>query len=447
MSSGPHLLLYFYCTMMKKLFSRQTNFASNISKRRSTSISGRATLEATKAFVQKSGLKLFHQFNTSGLYVTPVIHGSPSEFESLNDRKYADILLKRAIMNNKSNCIVVYHCHDNPPTETSTDAPKVWSTTGLSELLLDSQYGLKREELVVGANLGHACSTLDIYNRLSEASRLTNLEYFDFAFVKISDAVLKHKPHYIKESFTALQNLCEDEKMQFFGLEMNIIPYIYHSPILKSFGEFSPFPSNFEEDLAQHNSAFADLVIYPVSPTIGIPTTYPMLDPSPDKFDISLIGERGADLKRRFTRAASHALTCVRGLGDPNGNEDEESIAEMMRLEEERQDSRDQSSNLHGISWYLVEGLIEPPADQLINSALDHLCPRLASTPLLQEKALRCVFSVGMDLVMLESEVSAALGPLRLEPQHMLSSLESDAVFGTLAMPDLAALVAEDRAE
>jgi len=96
------------------------------------------------------------------------------------------------------------------------------------------------------------------------------------------------------------------------------------------------------------------------------------------------------------------------------------------------------------ISQSSVEGLLEPTADQLIKSALDELCPRLASSPRLQEKALRCVFSVGMDLVMLQSEVSAALGPLRLEPQQILSSQESDAVFGTLAMPDLAAMADEE---
>jgi len=184
MSSGPHNLFYVFCPVMPtKLYHLIKRYYSESTRL----ISGRATLTATKAFVQKSGLKLFHKFDSSGLYVTPIIHGSPSEFESINDRKYADILLKRAIINNKSNCVVTYHCHDNPPTATNTtnSSAKIWSTTGLSELLSDSKYGLKREEVVVGANLGHACSALEIYNRLSEASRLTNLEYFDFAFIEV----------------------------------------------------------------------------------------------------------------------------------------------------------------------------------------------------------------------------------------------------------------------
>ena len=33
-----------------------------------------------------------------------------------------------------------------------------------------------------------------------------------------------------------------------------------------------------------------------------------------------------------------------------------------------------------------MDGLIPPPVDGLISSALDELCPQLVSTPLLQEK-------------------------------------------------------------
>jgi len=39
------------------------------------------------------------------------------------------------------------------------------------------------------------------------------------------------------------------------------------------------------EDLYLKNFEYADLVAYPLSPTIAYPSTYPMLDPNPEDCD------------------------------------------------------------------------------------------------------------------------------------------------------------------
>lgn len=40
------------------------------------------------------------------------------------------------------------------------------------------------------------------------------------------------------------------------------------------------------EDLYLKNFEYADLVAYPLSPTIAYPSTYPMLDPNPEDCDM-----------------------------------------------------------------------------------------------------------------------------------------------------------------
>lgn len=73
----------------------------------------------------------------------------------------------------------------------------------------------------------------------------------------------------------------------------------------------------------------------------------------------------------------------------------------------------------------------------MLGKALDTLCPPLQTTSRLEDKALRCVFSVGVEAVLLQAEISAMLGPLNLRTADMISSDETSKVFGTLVIPDL----------
>ena len=75
--------------------------------------------------------------------------------------------------------------------------------------------------------------------------------------------------------------------------------------------------------------------------------------------------------------------------------------------------------------------------ERTIANVLDSLCPKLKSSRKLQSKALRCVFSIGIDAVVLDSECSAQMGKLTLRPEDFLSSDDSHEVFGSFMMPDL----------
>ena len=67
----------------------------------------------------------------------------------------------------------------------------------------------------------------------------------------------------------------------------------------------------------------------------------------------------------------------------------------------------------------------------MINKTLDQLCPPLASTPLLQDKCLRVVFSVGVETVIIDAMTYAHIGKLSLQPKDMLASDDTEDVFGS----------------
>lgn len=70
-----------------------------------------------------------------------------------------------------------------------------------------------------------------------------------------------------------------------------------------------------------------------------------------------------------------------------------------------------------------------------IAAQLDALCPPLSSTPRLQDKAIRAVLSIGVDVVVVDADCSAAMGPLGLLPADLLTSDDTDSLFGYFMIP------------
>jgi hypothetical protein len=83
---------------------------------------------------------------------------------------------------------------------------------------------------------------------------------------------------------------------------------------------------------------------------------------------------------------------------------------------------------------HLVSGLRSRDDEEYLGELLNEYCPQLRSTPRLQDKALRCVFSVGVDVVILDAELSAMAGKLALRPEDMLPSSATDKIFGNFSM-------------
>jgi hypothetical protein len=149
--------------------------------RNASVIKGKATIDGTLGFVSKSNLKLHHRFDKSGLYINPIIHGSPKP-TCKKDKKYYDSVLKHAVLKNRSNCVVVY--------DHNTANGKPWHTDTMS-VIISHESGVKREEIVTIANLGYAADAPEMYRRLADASRLSGIQHIDMAFFEVNSIYMK----------------------------------------------------------------------------------------------------------------------------------------------------------------------------------------------------------------------------------------------------------------
>ncbi len=140
-------------------------------------VTGRASSAMTQAFVSSSKLHFYHKFERSQLYINPIIHGAPA-FNNIEDHDYIELLTKRAVLKNRSNCLVVYQ---HLPQ-------KSYYFKGMRSLFnIDPQ--LSRQHLVAMANIGKPTITAEVFRRLTEACELSQLEYIDFAYFEVSKKI------------------------------------------------------------------------------------------------------------------------------------------------------------------------------------------------------------------------------------------------------------------
>ena len=265
----------------------------------------------------------------------------------------------------------------------------------------------------------------------------------------------------------------------------------------------------------------ANLILYPISPTIAFPSTFPMLEVNPtvwneDTFGeysrnciicvllllgvlcefikimlcllqpaCSSLGEQPSEENRKFTRGAVNPLLCRMGWEHNRKDQDPRLLAVRDEAEEERlrneeleeedeeeeqevvtgmeavvvaarngslqageaaDDAEDESvavqlsSNNYDEKEFmpdmpLVSGLYSSRVERLLADSLDNLCPSLTSTPLLQEKALRVVFSQGVEVMIIDAEHSAMLGKLKLAYDELLTPEETLGVIENFQIP------------
>lgn len=138
--------------------------------------SGKATPTGTKEFIQRSELPMFLQLEKSQLSLGPVIHGSVRDWHSRPEvtDEYIHLLALKAVAENFVNTLVVYE-HG----ETS----KEYAIKDINNLLQEAE--VKREELVLIANLGRLRGDIDVQARLQRALELTKLETIDLAYFEV----------------------------------------------------------------------------------------------------------------------------------------------------------------------------------------------------------------------------------------------------------------------
>ena len=82
----------------------------------------------------------------------------------------------------------------------------------------------------------------------------------------------------------------------------------------------------------------------------------------------------------------------------------------------------------------LLSGLSHPETEEYFGKELDDHCVLLETTPKLQDKAMRIVLSVGCEVVIIDSELSACLRKLTLNPLDLLTADETNDIFGNFGI-------------
>lgn len=129
----------------------------------------------------------------------------------------------------------------------------------------------------------------------------------------------------------ALEDLCAAGSLQSFGVRSSIAPYNQHKPIVSETGKWLVYNGALEE--LSKAMKYMDMVVYPVSPSIGLPATYPLLDGPHDVREMELgpDGKPLVDFSSEFENAAE-------GEGDEDDDEDLLDEDDDEDLDEEDED-------------------------------------------------------------------------------------------------------------
>ena len=121
-------------------------------------------------------------------------------------------------------------------------------------------------------------------------------------------------------------------------------------------------------------------------------------------------------------------LICFPGLGV--SKDDDEDVKEAIAMFDGQQEGDKESPYEASSEVILLSGIHPAPYEAKLAEEFDDLCPAVANSRYLEDKALRAVFSVGIEAVLMDSETSARIGPLRLRAEDMIPSEETDDLFG-----------------
>lgn len=387
----------------------------------SVRLPGQADHVATKQFISESGLPLSHTFSKSGLVINPIIHGPPRliyddelKKKRLLHTDMADDQLAYAIIEHLCNCVYVYNYY--------SDIDTVWSSKMVSKLVKEYDM-LPRESIVTVAGLGRVASRDIMVGRLEEAYQATGLQNIDMVMIECdSDTFNKHNDS-LNHIVELLDAMVTAGNLKTYGIYVNVEPYCYHNPAIRETGSLQTMGVFLEDRIVNNHLPNCDLIAYSITPSNTIPATYPMLDQDPDEIDLENTQYESFELKRKHTRASVNPFTCYPGL---KGH---------MNLEDVESSIPPHESQVHGEPTILVDQMIHPVMHAAASQILDELCPQLQSTKKIHEKVLRAVLSVGVDVVIVDSTVSSVIGKLNLKPSALLTSHDTDDIFGNFAIP------------
>ena len=220
-----------YSTTRSLLSTLKKQPTMNHGSKSHSTIAGKATPAGTEQFVKAAKLPLYHKFHLSQLSINPLIHGPPRPTlnqQAINPDSFqsGDRWLTKAV-HQKVNCLYVYKHY------VGNDCWAVSPTT-LSTIMTG---GKNRNSFVTVAGLGFATNRVQLVHRLDEALSRTSLEYIDMAIIECDSATFGGENSdfdLLNDSLEALESLCQEGRLQSYGLNISVPPYTHHTPPIRS---------------------------------------------------------------------------------------------------------------------------------------------------------------------------------------------------------------------
>lgn len=189
-------------------------------------VPGRATTDGTQRFLALSQLQLYHKFEMSNLFISPVIHGPPRSSVGASSENDDNCMIA-AVGANGSNCIYTYN----------RTSQGIWHSKNLAAMC---RKGIPREGLVAVANLGDVRDAMMLPDQVYEAQRLTDLEALDIVTVaypydfifdicgnSIDDINIRDEFQMV---MGVLEGMAASSMFSSYGLVVAFPPYTHHTP-------------------------------------------------------------------------------------------------------------------------------------------------------------------------------------------------------------------------
>ncbi|RYH05162.1 hypothetical protein EON65_45480 [archaeon] len=133
------------------------------------------------------------------------------------------------------------------------------------------------------------------------------------------------------------------------------------------------------------------------------------------------------------TNPASHPTRPPRNI--------QEAIARLDEIEKTREQSSQSTitpilSSPHPSSpLLLISGLLASADEAAVHAELDRLCPPLATSKSLEDKAFRVVTSLHVDVCMVDAEYCAALGKWAVKGKELLTEVDTEELIEGFEVP------------
>lgn len=158
------------------------------------------------------------------------------------------------------------------------------------------------------------------------------------------------------------------------------------------------------------------------------------------------------NLERHFLRMAWNPFTCYRGVGESILIENEEDMARIIEEDGNLEWTKQQydfvkhdHNKLNKLT--LVDKRNMKVIEDSIKNTFDEVCPSLKFSSHLQDKTMSLIYSQGIDVAVVDSDLHVAVGPSNVNIDNISFEEDASRLFYSFCVPDQDAMSKMEEAD